>query len=558
MKRNLEELTRNNYDLLVIGGGIYGACVAWEASLRGLTVALVEKADFGGATSANSLKIIHGGLRYLQHADLKRMRESIHERTTLMRIAPHLVHPLPILLPLYGHGMKGKEVFSIALALNDLISCDRNFLRDSQKHIPRGKVISAQECQQLLPNIARADLTGGAIFYDAQVYNSERLTLAFLRSAWHSGADIANYVEVQGFVHDGQSIKGVQVKDTLSGEQFEISAKTVVNTSGPWVNRVLSKFNGSVLPAPVNFAKAMNLVLRRQLFDTYAVGLYSQNNFHDPDSIVNKGSRLLFVAPWRGKSIVGTAYSVFDGNPDNWSVSEAEIQEFIDALNQAYPEAKLTREDVALVHSGLLPRTNINDMGEPVLAKQYQIHDHSQDGCEGLFSVVGVKYTTARDVAQKVIDRIFQSWGRKVPPSQSASTSLYGGKIEQFGDFLAQAIDQHAHQVAEPTIQRLVYNYGSEYAQILNYCTNFPDSHPDSAVLQAEVLHAVRQEMAQNLSDVVFRRTELGSAGNPGYEKLKVCAEVMGKELGWTTAKTEQEVQQVNDSFNQSKSLVKV
>ncbi|NEP09154.1 MAG: glycerol-3-phosphate dehydrogenase/oxidase [Symploca sp. SIO2C1] len=569
MKRNLVELSRNIYDVLIIGGGIYGAWVAWEASLRGLSVALVEKADFGGATSANSLKIIHGGLRYLQQADLKRMRESIHERRTLMDIAPHLVHPLPVLLPTYGHGMKGKEVFSIALAVNDLISCDRNQLPDQQKHIPNGRIISPQEYQKLLPGIPHQGVTGGALFHDAQVYNSERLTISLLRSAEEVGAAVANYVEVTGFLQSGNSVTGVQVKDLLTGDNLDICAKIVVNTSGPWINRVLGLLKGTQQHPQVPLAKAMNLVIRRQLFETYAVGVSSK-----------KGSRFLFVAPWRGKSMIGTAYAVYDQQPDDLLVTEAEIQEFIAEINQACPSVALQREDIDLVHTGLLPRTGINHKtGEPILAKDYQLRDHSQEGLPGLISVVGVKYTTARDVAQKVVDQVFKSWGQKSPKSVSASTPVHGGNIEQFDTFLAKAIAKAPYGLGEQTMRRLVYNYGSTYLNVLRYLEQNPTgkssvtrlqeeppspseenllpsaSFPlpfqhqkpidDLAVLKAEVIHGVHEEMAKKLTDVVFRRTELGSAGHPGDEVLNICAQTMGAELGWSLPRIEQELQEV-------------
>ncbi|NEP08246.1 MAG: FAD-dependent oxidoreductase, partial [Okeania sp. SIO4D6] len=274
MERNLTELTNQVYDVLVIGGGIYGATLAREASLCGLSVALVEKNDFGAATSANSLKTIHGGLRYLQNADFKRMRESIHERTTLMRIAPHLIHPLPVLIPTYGHGLKGKEALSIALAVNDLVSCDRNRLLDQQKHIPNGRVISQKKCLELLPGISTQGLTGGAIFYDAQVYNSERLNISFLRSADQKGATLANYVEVNGFIQNDNRITGVTAIDRLTGNKLDIRGQTFINTSGAWVNKILGMVNQQER-SPFGLAKAMNLVTTRPLFEKYAVGITS-------------------------------------------------------------------------------------------------------------------------------------------------------------------------------------------------------------------------------------------------------------------------------------------
>ncbi len=550
MNRNLTELTTHIYDLLIIGGGIYGACVAWEASLRGLSVALVEKADFGAATSANSLKIIHGGLRYLQNADFKRMRESIQERTTLMRIAPHLVHPLPVLIPTYGHGMKGKEALRLAMSLNDLISCDRNQIKDPQKHIPNGRVISKQECQGLLPGIPHQGLTGGAIFHDARVYNSERMTISFLRSAAKIGATIANYVEARGFLQQGNRITGIIARDSLSGNQFDIRAKTVVNTCGPWINRVLDLVEESQYQPKIGLTRAMNLIIRRPLCQNYAVGISNRNI----NSVTNKGNRFLFMAPWRGQTIIGTNYAVWDGKPDDFQVSESDIQDFLQEINQAYPSANLTREDVSFIHGGLLPRIGVNSKtGEPILAKHYQIYDSSPAGLTGLISVMGVKYTTARDVAQKVVDRVFQSWGQKPPQSLSSVTPIYGGEIDDFEELLQNAIAKKSHELSVDDVHSLVYNYGSAYPQVMKYLDHQLESDRTPvdkfSMLKAEVIHALREEMAQKLTDVVFRRTELGSIGNPGNEALQICATTMATELGWNYTRIQQELQEVHNIF---------
>src|ERR671918_2641974 len=190
MERNLANLSKHTYDVLVIGGGIYGVCAAWDAALRGLSVALVDKGDFGHATSSNSLRVIHGGLRYLRHGDLRRLRQSIQERTVFMRIAPHLVHPLPFLIPTYGHAMRGKEIHTLAVLMNDLIGLDRNRLEDPQKYLPPGRIIAREECLRLFPGIEKRGLTGGASVYDCQMFSSERLILSFARSATMYGAQV--------------------------------------------------------------------------------------------------------------------------------------------------------------------------------------------------------------------------------------------------------------------------------------------------------------------------------------------------------------------------------
>lgn len=556
MQRNLNELSSKKFDLLVIGGGIYGACVAWEASLRGLSVALVEKNDFGSATSANSLKVIHGGLRYLQHADFRRMRQSIAERKTLLKIAPHLIHPLPVLVPTYGHGLKGIEAMVSALAINDCVSLDRNLgLSDAQKHIPRGRTISPKACLEMLPGISADGLTGGAMFYDAQVYNSERLLISFLQSASAYGAEIANYSEVVGFLSERENITGATVRDGLTGIEFDIQARVVVNTSGPWVSEVLRKLTVSSPLQHQPLAKAMNLVIRPLFDHAYAVGISSRKRYCDRDALINKGSRLFFVAPWRNKSLVGTAYSPYDGDPDSLAVTEPEIEEFLHDFNAAYPSADLALSDVEFVHRGLLPSSEVySGKGDVQLTKHYQLYDHRNDGVTGLLTVIGVKYTTARGVAQHAVDTVFQMLEKTAPKSHSSTQPLHGGKIDQFDRFLQTALQTWCPQFPEESIRRLVYNYGSAYADILAYLnteSQFSQSaSSDLDVLTAEVRYGIQQEMAQTLGDFVFRRSELGSAGRPEESSLRKCAETMGQELGWSLAKTQAELKSVDAYFN--------
>lgn len=551
MQRALTNLTNTLYDLLIIGGGIYGACVAWEASLRGFSVALIEKGDFASATSANSLKIIHGGFRYLQHADVKRLRESMRERRALMQMAPHLVHPLSVLIPTYGFELQSKTIFRLALWLNDLLSWDRNRGIDPQKHIPRGQVFSKKEVLQMLPGLPQTGLTGGALFYDAQVYNSERLVLAFLRSAVQIGAEVANYVQAVGFLKEKGRIIGVQAQDMLTGAQFSIRARMVVNTSGPWVDTILDLLHGQRPKRRIKLAKALNLVTR-SLESRYAFGMKSPLVYQDADAVLQKGSRLLFITPWREYSLIGTAYAEYEGEPDDFHITEQEIQDFLKEINCAYPVANLKREDVYFVHGGLVPESDQAPKTASIqLAKRYVIYDHRQDGVAGLLSVVGVKYTTARHVAEKVVDHILESWGKRPVKSLSAITPLYGGEIDHFESFVQDQIRKWSRSMEEKTIRRLVYNYGTVYPEVLAYLEKpGPESSPDpSRLLRAEVLHAVHEEMAQKVSDVVLRRTEWGSAGYPGSLVIKTCAEVMGEALQWSSTRREQEWQETETFF---------
>lgn len=546
MERKLDNFVGQKFDVCVIGGGIYGVNVAREAALRGLSVALVEKGDFGSATSSNSLKIIHGGLRYLQHADFKRMRESITERRILMTIAPHLVHPLPCVMPTYGHTLRGKEVMALALLINDLIGYDRNKIKDPQKYLPRGRIISRAECMELIPGIEQKGLTGGAVWYDCQVYNSERLLLAILHSAVEAGAVVANYVEMTDFLFENHSVSGIKVRDTLTGDRFEIQARLVINCAGPWVNKILTRLNGRAVEPGIKWSSAMNLVVKRQIFPDYAVGLWSKSKFEDEDALISKGSRLFFIAPWRKYTLVGTTHVPFRGSPDQFRLTEEDVREFIQEINEAYPAIHLTEEDISFYYGGMLPADEEDEeRGYVKLLKHYRILDHAKNGLDGLITVIGVKYTTARDVAQKTIDYVFKKWNKKSENSSSVIQPVWGGDIEKFREFLIKEKLKQPMKLKESVVENLILNYGTKYKNVLKYVEKNPvlgEVLGDTDVLKAEIVHAVHEEMASKLTDVVRRRTELGSAGCPEEWVLKECANIMAAELNWDEAKIKSEI----------------
>jgi glycerol-3-phosphate dehydrogenase len=553
MRRDLTGLESQEFDLIVVGGGIYGACVAWDAARRVLSVAVLEKGDFVSATSANSLKTIHGGFRYLQNLDFPRMRESIRERRALSIIAPHLVHPLPVLIPTYGHGIMGREAMRLALLANDLIGFDRNRLDDPQKRIPNGRTISPRECLDLLPGLPERGLTGGAFFYDAQVYNSERLVLAFIRSAEKAGACVANYAEVTGFLSRNGRVTGVQVLDVPGGGRFEVRGRMVVNTTGPWVDWIRSKLDsGGQVGPKIRLAKALNIITR-PLFGSFAVGIPGDNGYQEGDAVGRKKSSFLFVAPWRDRSIIGTIYAHYSGSPDDFKACEGDGIAVLNAYNRAYPAMPLGREDVTFLHAGLLPATSgTPEVGDVNLMKHCRIHDHHDEGVQGLLSVVGVKFTTARGVAEKVVDRVFTLWGQKAPASPHL-TPLVGGDIPRFDDFLQKSISRRPYGLQEGEVRSLVYNHGSAYTEVL---ACLPASmggertlNDRQAALTAQVVYAVQNEMAMKLGDVIFRRTELGTAGHPGEEILEFCAGIMGKLFGWNESRVRQEIDEVGKVY---------
>lgn len=556
MKRDLNKLTNTVYDVLIVGAGIYGVNAAWDATLRGLKVALIDKGDFGSATSSNSLKIIHGGLRYLQQLDVKRMRESIHERMVLMRIAPHLVYPLMVVMPTYSYKTKSRPAMFAALMANDIVGFDRNQLSDPHKYMPKGFTISKERVQEFIPDYEKYNMNGGAIWYDCQCYNTERLLLSFVISATENGADVANYVKAVGFLKDDHRVTGIKAQDTLTGEEFEIRSRVVINNSGPWVDQILANLDGELSERKFKLSTAMNIVVNRKLLDNNAAGLSGPYKYVHEDGSVYQAFRMLFFAPWRNYTIIGTNHLVYHGkSQDEYKVTEAEIQDFLSAVNQAYPAANIKREEVTFFYGGFLPMARQNPAtGDVMLVKHFQIYDHlERDRVDGLISVIGVKYTTARDVACKTMNLVFKKLSRKAPQCLTAETPLHGGHIERFEDFMQEAINRNPHHLNSTVMKHLSYNYGSAYHDILDYRHENPELLKtianSSEVLRAEVLHGVRQEMAQKLADVILRRTDLGTAGNPGQAAIMESATIMAQELGWDKARIKQEIEEVNDIY---------
>jgi len=553
MKRDVKALTQREFDLVVVGGGIYGATIAWDASLRGLSVALLEKGDFGSGTSSNSLKIVHGGLRYLQQLDVKRVRESVRERRIMLTIAPHLVQPLTCIMPCYGHLMKGPEVMFCGMLLNDILSFDRNRGVDPLRRIPNCRVVSKKRCLGLLPGIDSSNVTGGAVWTDAQMYSSERLLLAFVKSAFQKGAVTANYVEAKSVVLKNDRAIGVKAVDLINKDEFEVRGKVIVNSSGAWINSILPE--GKQSSSMFRLSTAMNLVLSRNLFPEIAAGVYGHYQYDVPDRGTRSGRRVLFATPWRGRTIIGTFHRPYNGEHVSLSVKRDEVESFLKEVNSAVPAADIKPEDVTFVQKGFLPMDGVSrNTGEVILTKHYKITDHKgRDGIDGLLSVVGVKYTTARDVAEKMVNLVIKKLGIKKIQSMSKTTRVVGGDISSFDDFQKEIVKNVPDNLSTEVCTHLGLCYGTEYKSVLNIHNQSKGGLvPGSKeVLEAEIIFAVREEAAQKLSDVMLRRTDLGSMGHPGKETLGRCADIMAKELNWSENRKQDEIKEVDKIYSQ-------
>jgi glycerol-3-phosphate dehydrogenase len=549
MQRDLQKLAQQEYDLLIVGGGVYGAACAWDASLRGLKVALLERTDFGWATSSNSAKIAHSGSRYLQHADFKRMRESIRERSIIADVAPYLIDQQPFMMPIYGHGIKGRETISMYFAIYDLLSIDRRRKKDPARCVPSSHLISKEEVLSIMPGIKPEGLTGGIVWYEGQMHNTERLTLARILSAVEQGAEVANYMEVTEFIKSDNQIVGVKAKDLIGGETIVVRAKITLNTTGPWAAKTLNLAQEKFKSYGIHGSKAFSFITR-PLSKEHALVISHRPIYEDEYAIVDKKSNLSFAIPWRGHSLIGSLHLPCDDEPQKVSISEAEIQTYIELINEGYPPAKLRREDILHVLWGIIPA---DKQGSAAPRKHYCILDHLQeDGLNSLISVVGVKYTTARDVAQKTIDLVWRKLKLAPVKCRTQNTPVWGGNIEYMDTFMTKAIAKEADRLSAEVVHHLVRTYGSAYSQVLAYLDENPSWGQvisNSNIIQAEVIYAIREQMAEKLVDVVLRRTDLGTLGYPGSESLRLCAQLMAQELGWNEARIEVELQEVAESY---------
>lgn len=557
MNRDLDALASTCYDVVVVGGGIFGICAAWDAICRGLKTALVERHDFSHAASANCYKMVHGGMRYLQHGDLIRLRESARERSILLRIAPHLVEPLPIVVPTFGHGKNSKEILSAAMMVYDLLTLDRNRgIDDPSRRIPAARRLTRVELLEHFDGFGGSGLTGAVLFHDAQMYSPPRLAMAFLREAAAAGLDAANYLEATGLRRNNGSIEAARVRDGLTGDEFDIRGRAFVNAAGPWAERLLSDSLGDPLTPASTFSRDAYFIVPRKFESPYTLAVQARNR--DPDALLSREARHLFIVPWRDYSIIGVWHVVYRGDPDAVEVPEADLAGFIDEINGAYPPLNLSLEDVTQSNAGLVlfgdKQSGSQDLS---YGKRSRLIDHSgTHGIDNLVSLIGIRYTMARKDAQRAIDLVAGKLGVNGPGSSTHATGIYGSDFELF-DELVSRVQSHSPGLSARTCAALARNHGAAFEGVLAADGSEHDGGclEGTDVLEREVSYAARDEMAVKLADVVFRRTDLGTGGHPGRPAVERSARIMGGELGWHGDRIRREVDEVESAFRDRNAL---
>jgi len=540
MKRFVEEGgDPGTLDVVVIGGGITGAAVAYEAASKGLRVALLEKNDFGWATSAATSKLIHGGLRYLQNMEFDLVRESLRERKILLDIAPNLVHPIPFLVPGYRDSRRNKWLLRAGLTLYDLLAFDKGCTRDANQKIRHHTWLSRAQVLEWEPQVRAEGMTGGSIYYDCQSIYPERMTLAFVKSAVKHGALTANYAEVKGFLVAGQGrVEGVEVRDLLTGRTREVRGRLIVNCGGPWADIILQMAARGTRQHPIRRSEGIHIVTRKPR-SRLAVVMWTPRGRH------------FFMVPWRGLTLIGTTDKEYEGAPDAYRVTRRGIEELIQDANDSFGDGGLRYEDVVFAYGGLRPLVDEQTEGTYESSRKYEIYDNSDTGIQGLVTVEGGKYTTSRHLAARVVTLVEKKLGVPGKRSRTHKEFLAGCEIPDMMRFLHD-LNEGYGDFSEATREYVGRNYGTESGEVFALARNeralAEVLNPEGQILAAAA-YAVRAEMARTLNDILFRRTGLGNVGHPGEKVLLDVTRLAARELGWDEARQRREVEAANQAL---------
>ena len=544
MQRDLATLSDQTFDVLVIGGGAFGAAAAWDATLRGLKVALIDQSDFGSGASAECFKMVHGGIRYLQHADLRRLRSSCAERSALLRIAPHLVNPLPIVIPTYGHGRQGKGFLAAGMLVYDCLTAGRNAgIADPTRRISGMRLLSRNETLELFPELDAGSLTGGAVFEDGQMYNTARLVLAFVRSAVNRGAAAANYTEALRFLWNGNRVCGVRARDQVGDQEFDIRADLVLNAAGPWAEYLLQDAARFGARQRGHFSRDACFLVDRKPTSAYALAVPGWSR--DSDALVSRAARHLFAVPWRDCTLIGVWHRLFTERPDAAQVEEEELASWMAEINAAYPALRLRRDDVIYANCGLVPfGDGRTAAGELSFGKESRYLDHRDQGIAGLVTLIGIRYTTARGDSAKALDLLLEQMPNAPGRAPTERLPLMGGDIADFESLRARARAEVATEVATSTLEAWLRNHGTDYRSLAELTRSPAQAQRlgSSDTVMAELTHAVEQEMAVHLQDVILRRTNLGSGAHPGTAAIVQAAHAMQRLSGWPDDRREAEI----------------
>jgi glycerol-3-phosphate dehydrogenase len=509
------------YDVIIIGAGINGAGIARDAAMRGMRVLLLDKGDLGAGTSSFSTRLIHGGLRYLEHGELGLVRESLQEREVLLKIAPHLVRSIPILIPIYQNARRGPWTIRAGMIAYDLLSFG--------KMLPRHRMISRAEALQQAPGLNPAGLAGGAIYYDAQVEFAERLVLENALAAQQHGADIATYARVSGFIVEDNVLRGVEFINELDGSNGSARGSLIINAAGPWIDQVRerSRVNGKRL---IGGTKGSHLIVA-PFPGAPAAALYTE---------AQADGRPFFIIPWNGNYLIGTTEIYYEGDLDQVETTPDEVDYLLNETNRVIPDAHLGRDQILYSYAGVRPLPFVDDKDERRITRRHFIRQHARHA--NLLSIVGGKLTTYRSLAEETVDLVFKKLGRDSPRCVTAKVPLPG----DVGSETASSEVSTAGGLPQKVKERLARIYGTRAAEVLELASQDPSLgttfNAEGDAIGAEVVFSFTREMATTLADCLLRRTMIGLNAAQGIGDDLAAADIALKHLGWSEARAQKEV----------------
>jgi len=504
-------------DLLVIGGGIIGAGIARDAALRGLSVALVEQADFGSGTTSRPTRLIHGGLRYLELFDFALVRSDMREREILLRIASHLVFPLPFLLPQYRPTFLYQLKLRIGMQLYDALSLDKSLPR--RQHLDRAATLAAE------PSLEPDGLVGAWRFYDAQVPLVERLVIENLVDAADHEAVVLNHARVIDFLRDGDRVIGARVRDASAEGNVEIRARLTVVATGPWLDRTIAPLRKRSDPL-LRLTKGVHIVTRRAVQQAHV--LFAKSD-----------GRLFFVVPWLDATIVGTTDTDYTGDPGDVAATEEDVRYLQDEARRAFPSAPF--DEIYFTYAGVRALVREEGVSEGQVSRKHALFDHARrEGVEGVLSVVGGKITAYRAIAEEVVDAATRTLSRYTP-SRTADEPLPGARPV---DLAARPGDITFDAATRAHLSSI---YGGRAREVLDLSRADPSLAsplcPHHRGIEAEVVHAVQREWALSLGDVLLRRTALGLSACQALDCVDRVADRIGTVLGWDQGRRRAEIE---------------
>jgi glycerol-3-phosphate dehydrogenase len=524
LMRDFEEIQQTNYDVIIIGGGINGAGTARDAAMRGLKTILIEKGDFASGTSSWSTRLIHGGLRYLEYFEFPLVREALKEREVLLRTAPHLVNPLLLTIPIYRDRSRPYWKIWSGMILYDLFSFD--------KSLPLHRMLPKLPFQQLFRYLDRDNLVGGAQYYDGQVPLAERLCWENILAAKEAGANVLNYVEVTQLNINGNRIDSLSCQDKTSGKTFTVSGTpeaVIINTSGPWIDRVCQLENDAPIgkTRKIGGTKGSHIVVD-PFAGAPATSLYVE---------AKSDGRPFFIVPWLGMYLIGTTDLPFSGDLDRIKADNQEIDYLLTETNHIIPTANLSRADVKFTYSGVRPLPNEEGKKPGSITRKHILYDHSSEGVNNLISLIGGKLTTYRHVGEELVDAVFKKTRKSYRSCMTATTPLPGCILPDDPQ-ISQTIKRYQTIVDSSRVNYLFSVYGRRATEVLALTEKTPELAapitPNLPDIKAQIVYAVREELALTLVDIARRRTTLAMQNNYGLDLLPILTDILQECCGWS------------------------